>query len=188
MVRATHPALCKFRASNRLTHASVVVPHLQVVFLLALCALLAPAAGAMVVVAQRSHCATMTNAGGASEFAQRPARRAHGAMMSGGDASETGMPKVPSRVGGMDNGGWLIERARLEQRRSDEILRRKPRYASFATTCAMVQALGLSTEEEWLEFQSLGEYRSPYIPTNPKEYYEERNAWLGWKMWLTGEP
>ena len=93
---------------------------------------------------------------------------------------------VPSRVGGLQ-GDWRIERARLIQQHSGSVRRRKRRYASFAQTSFMVQNLGLKSKEEWLEFMEYGEFRSPYVPSDPEAYYGPRREWLGWRCWLTGE-
>ena len=106
-------------------------------------------------------------------------------QMDGSDLPPPEVPRVPARVGGV-NGDWRVERARLEQRHIEAVRRRKPRFLSFAKTSAMVQPLGLSTEDEWLEWLELGEGWSPYVPRDPKSYYEERGTWLGWRIWLTG--
>ena len=107
-------------------------------------------------------------------------------MSAAGDAPEAEPVDVPTRVGG-SQGDWRVERARLQQRRTEDVLKRKPRFGSFAQTSAHVQALGLSSKEEWLAFLELGERRSPYIPSDPEAYYQPRGTWLGWRIWLTGE-
>ena len=94
--------------------------------------------------------------------------------------------RVPSRIGGTQ-GDWRVERARLQQWHSEGIRRRKPKFASFGQTSIMVQALGLTTEAEWINFMEMGEFQSPYVPRDPESYYGPRGQWLGWRCWLTGE-
>ena len=96
------------------------------------------------------------------------------------------LPKVPDSIGGADS-DWRVERARLVQRHSEAVLRRKPRFASFAASSGIVQRLGLSSKEEWYEWLDLGEGWSPYVPKDPEAYYGRQGSWLGWTIWLTGE-
>ncbi len=93
--------------------------------------------------------------------------------------------QVPSRTGGA-LGDWRVERARLEHRHRQRLLKRKPRYLSYSQSSLAVQELGLSTKEEWFEWVELGERLSPYVPSDPESYYKKTGEWLGWSLWLTG--
>ena len=103
-----------------------------------------------------------------------------------GASADPEIPNVPNRIGG-PAGDWRIERARLEQRHSEAVLRRKPRYGTFALSSGIVQRLGLSTKEEWIEWLEWGGKKGPYVPRDPEEYYGRRGSWLGWTIWLTGD-
>ena len=81
---------------------------------------------------------------------------------------------------------WRVERARLVEQHRRGVMRRKPRFANFAQSSAIVQAEGLSTKQEWEEWLELGEGRSPYVPSDPESFYTQRGEWLGWRCWLTG--
>ena len=123
------------------------------------------------LVACRSAAPRMDTASGAES-------RAHD------DSSED---EVPRSLGGSDS-DWRVERARLDHQRSKQLRARPPRYPPFAISSNIVQTLGLSTRDEWLEHLELGEGRSPYVPTDPETYYTQRGEWLGWRAWLTGSP
>lgn len=60
-------------------------------------------------------------------------------------------------------------------------------YASFSQSSAIVQQLGLQTEDDFREWVELGEGWSPYVPRDPEGYYGPRGEWLGWRIWLTGD-
>ena len=95
-------------------------------------------------------------------------------------------PTVPER--GCGDGDWRVERQRLEGAYLKRLGRRRPRYPPFATSSSIVQAEGHRTKEDFLEWLQLGEGWSPYVPRDPEGYYSERGEWLGWHVWLTGEP
>merc|ERR1719291_284471 len=130
----------------------------------------------------------------AAQSASLVERRREFARMCAGDASGPPLPDkmtVPGSLGGTGD-HWRMARARLQRQHQQHILRRQPRKLAFATTSAMVQSLGLSTEEEWLEWLELGEGYDlgfwPHVPRSPESYYRQRGEWLGWSIWLTGWP
>lgn len=113
-------------------------------------------------------------------------------LMVAGESSEqmpsNEIPKVPCRIGGGMQGDWRVERARLVEKERQRIVRRKPRFGSFAQSSAYAQTLGLRTRDEWFEWLEMGEKSNPYCPSDPEGYYRKRREWLGWRCWLTGDP
>lgn len=99
------------------------------------------------------------------------------------EAQEPAVPAVPARVR-----DWRVDKARLSYRHSQQILKRRPRFLPYAQACAVAQALGLSSKDEWEEWLELGEDRTPYVPSDPEAVYSRAGTWLGWRAFLTGAP
>ena len=81
-------------------------------------------------------------------------------------------------------GDWRVERARLEEHHNRAIRQRKRRFLPYVDACMWARRMGFSSKEEWDEWISLGEKRTPYITRDPQKYYSEMGTWRGWDHFL----
>jgi hypothetical protein len=74
---------------------------------------------------------------------------------------------------------WRVERARLEQQRSREVLKRRPRFLPFTGARQWARAMFFTSEADWRDWIDAGEKRNPYIPCEPDKIYADA-GWQGW--------
>ena len=80
---------------------------------------------------------------------------------------------------------YRLTRSRLTFRRTQEVLRRKPRHLPYEEAARWARAMNRwETAEEWREWLESGEKRNAYIPNDPPKYYGD--AWRGWDHFLLG--
>ena len=78
-------------------------------------------------------------------------------------------------------------RMQLEGRFSRSVTRRARRYLPYAQAARWARGLGLSTEQDWLDWVGLGEGKNTYIPSRPGDYYGGRGEWISWAHYLVGD-
>jgi hypothetical protein len=82
---------------------------------------------------------------------------------------------------------WRVAKIRLEEANTRSFLKRRPVKLPYLDARRWVQAnLGAETEHEFRDLVVNGNLRTPYIPKNPKEYYESTGDWISWEHFLTG--
>ena len=78
-------------------------------------------------------------------------------------------------------------RMQLEGRFSRSVTQRVRRYLPYAQAARWARGLGLSTEQDWLDWVGLGEGKNTYVPSRPGDYYGGRGEWISWAHYLVGD-
>ena len=77
-----------------------------------------------------------------------------------------------------------LTQARLAEMERRALLKRKPRFLSFAQARDWASAMWFENEADWRRMIFNGELRNPYIPSQPEVVYA--SEWQGWDDFLNG--
>jgi hypothetical protein len=82
---------------------------------------------------------------------------------------------------------WRIDRARLQEKYTRELLRRPRRYLPFEEARRWARAMWFTDQDDWMGMLDRGEKRNPYLPRRPDEYYSDK-GWISWPDFLNDPP
>lgn len=82
---------------------------------------------------------------------------------------------------------WRIERQRLQESYTRELLRRPRRYLPFEEARKWARAMWFTDRDDWMGMINRGEKRNPYLPRRPDEYYSDK-GWISWADFLNDPP
>ena len=83
------------------------------------------------------------------------------------------------------DGSWRIDRARLNDQFSREVMSRRSKFLPFPSARQWARAMHFTEEADWRQWIDDGEKRNPYIPSMPDEVYADA-GWAGWDDFLNG--